>query len=133
MTETKEKAKARTKRLREKKPVDRATQLIDDLLKDYKTPQEILGGEGLLGELTRRLVERASQGELTNPLGYDKHRVSGRNSGNSRNGSTAKTIQTQHGDQEVRIPRDRNGTYEPILLPKRERRLGNFDDQIISL
>ena len=133
MTETKEKAKARTKRLREKKPVDRATQLIDDLLKDYKTPQEILGGDGLLGELTRRLVERASQGELTNHLGYDKHRVSGRNSGNSRNGSTAKTIQTQHGDQEVRIPRDRNGTYEPILLPKRERRLGNFDDQIISL
>ena len=133
MASESEKPKSTKKRVRGKKQVDRATELIDDLLKDYKTPQEILGANGLLGELTRRLVERASQGELTTHLGYEKHDPVGRNSGNSRNGSASKTVQTQHGDQEVRVPRDRNGTFEPILLPKRERRLGNFDDQIISL
>ena len=133
MTDEINNPRPKKKRIRITKQEDRATQLIDDLLKDYKTPEEILGATGLLGELTRRLVERATQGELTTHLGYEKHAVAGRNSGNSRNGSIAKTVQTQQGDQQVQIPRDRNGTFEPILLPKRERRLGNFDDQIISL
>jgi putative transposase len=128
-----EAAKKRVRVTKSDKREDRATQLLDELLKGYKTPEEILGANGLLGELTRRVVERASHGELTTHLGYEKHEVAGRNSGNSRNGTTAKTIQTQHGNQEIRMPRDRNGTFEPILLPQRERRLGNFDDLIISL
>ena len=131
--ENQSKPKTKRRRLGAKKEEDRATQLIDELLKDYKTPEQILGAQGLLGELTRRLVERASQGELTTHLGYEKGDPVGRNNGNSRNGIQAKTVQTDHGPQEVQMPRDRNGTFEPVLLPKRQRRLGNFDDLIISL
>lgn len=130
MTEEKKTPKAKTRKTKE---VDRATQLIDEMLKDYKTPQEIMGAQGLLGELTRRLVERASQGELTTHLGYEKHDPAGNNSGNSRNGQLPKTILTEHGKQQVQIPRDRNGTFEPILLPKYQRRLGAFDDMVVSL
>lgn len=133
MTDADKNTKPQVKKVRVRKEEDRATQLIDELLKDYKTPEQILGAEGLLGELTRRLVERASQGELTTHLGYEKHDPGGWKSGNSRNGTQPKTVQTEHGSQDVQIPRDRNGTFEPILLPKRQRRLGNFDDLIISL
>jgi putative transposase len=125
--------KPKAKKVRVTREVDRATQLIDELLKDYKTPEQILGANGLMGELTRRLVERATSGELTAHLGYERGDPTGRNSGNSRNGTQPKTVQTDHGPQDVQIPRDRNGTFEPVLLPKRQRRLGNFDDLIISL
>ncbi len=133
MTDADKNTKPQVKKVRVRKEEDRARQLIDELLKDYKTPEQILGAEGLLGELTRRLVERASQGEMTTHLGYEKHDPGGWKSGNSRNGTQPKTVQTEHGSQDVQIPRDRNGTFEPILLPKRQRRLGNFDDLIISL
>jgi putative transposase len=73
------------------------------LLKDYKTPEQILGANGLMGELTRRLVERATSGELTAHLGYEKGDPTGRNSGNSRNGTQPKTVQTDHGPQDVQI------------------------------
>ena len=130
MTEEKKTPKAKNRKTQE---VDRATELIDEMLKDYKTPEELMGAQGLLGELTRRLVERASQGELKNHLGYEKHDPAGNNSGNSRNGLLPKTILTEHGKQQVQIPRDRNGTFEPILLPKYQRRLGAFDDMVVSL
>jgi len=133
VTNEEKQPKPKVKRVGAKQEVDRATELIDELLKDYKTPEQILGANGLMGELTRRVVERATQGELTTHLGYDKGDPAGRNSGNNRNGTTAKTVQTDHGPQDVQMPRDRNGTFEPLLLPKRQRRLGNFDDLIISL
>jgi putative transposase len=86
--------KPKAKKVRVTREMDRATQLIDELLKDYKTPEQILGANGLMGELTRRLVERATSGELTTHLGCEKGDPAGRNSGNSRNGTHGKMVQT---------------------------------------
>jgi putative transposase len=133
VTDKTDNPKPRKRKVKIGTQVDRATELIDELLKDYKTPEEIMGADGLMGELTRRLVERALKGELTTHLGYEKHDPAGHNSGNSRNGTDKKTLQTEHGDMEVKVPRDRNGSFEPILVPKRTKRLGKFDDMIISL
>src|SRR3984957_18181089 len=94
-----------------------------------------LTGEGsMLGELVAAVLERALQAELAAHLGYGKHDRSGDGSGNSRNGHIAKTVQTGLGPVPVQVPRDRNGTFEPLLLPKRSGRVaGGLDDMIISL
>jgi putative transposase len=131
-TDDKEVKAARRARRRSEEH-DEASKLIDNLLKEYKTPEQVLGANGLMGELTRRIVERMANGELTTHLGYGKHDPAGANSGNSRNGYIEKTVETEHGPQAVNMPRDRNGTFEPQILPKRQRRLGKFDDIIISL
>lgn len=115
-----------------KRKLDRADELIDELLQG-KTPEEILGREGLLKELTKRLVERALQGEMTEHLGYEPHAVEGRNTGNSRNGTGEKTIQTETGSIEIEVPRDRAGSFEPQLVRKRQRRLEGFDDKVLAL
>jgi putative transposase len=107
--------------------------LIDQLLQDYKTPEQILGENGLLKQLTRAVIERALGAELADHLGYNKHDLKGRNSGNSRNGSSRKTVKSSSGELTLEVPRDRNGSFEPILVPKRKRRIGNFDDLIVSL
>lgn len=114
---------------REKTELDR---LLDDLLKG-KSPKEILGQDGLLDELTKRLVERALEGEMTAHLGYEKHAPEGRNRGNSRNGSGVKRVKTGTSELEVEVPRDREGSFEPQLLPKRRRRLPGFDDKVLAL
>ena len=114
---------------REKSELDR---LLDDLLKG-KSPKEILGQDGLLDELTKRLVERALEGEMTAHLGYEKHAPEGRNRGNSRNGSGVKRVKTGTSELEVEVPRDRDGSFEPQLLPKRRRRLPGFDDKVLAL
>lgn len=106
----------------DKKSVD---ELLDNLL-EGKAPEEILGNEGLLRELTKRLVERALEGEMTAHLGYDKHAVEGRNRSNSRNGRTRKRIRTGTADLDIEVPRDRQGSFEPQLVPKRRRRLPGF-------
>jgi putative transposase len=111
----------------------RTNELIDELLKGYQTPEQILGQNGLLKQLTKAVVERALGAELTTHLGYEKHDPQGRNSGNSRNGNSKKTVKSQSGELALEVPRDRNGTFEPMLVPKRKRRIGNFDDLIISL
>jgi putative transposase len=108
-------------------------ELIDQLLKGYETPEQILGENGLLKQLTQAVIERALGAELTTHLGYEKHDPKGRNSGNSRNGSGKKMVKSQSGELALEVPRDRNGTFEPVLVPKRKRRIGNFDDLIISL
>ena len=107
--------------------------LIDELLKDCKDPKDILGRNGLLKKLTKRLVERALESELTDHLGYEPHDVNGHGSGNSRNGKTKKTVVNETGSIEIEVPRDRNGTFEPQLIKKRQRRLEGFDEQVISL
>ncbi len=107
--------------------------LLDELLKHYRTPQEILGQHGLLKQLTRRLVERALEAEMTAHLGYAPHAAEGRDSGNSRNGKGTKTIQTDSGEYAIEVPRDRNGSFEPQLVPKRQRRLEGFDEKILAL
>lgn len=108
-------------------------ELLDELVKEYQSPEEILGGNGLLKQLTKAILERCLQGEITNHLGYVKHEVKGRNSGNSRNGSSKKTVTGEQGEIPIKIPRDRQGTFEPQILPKGQTRFSGFDDKIISL
>jgi putative transposase len=88
----------------------------------------------MLGELVGAVLERALHGGMAAHLGYDRHEVDGRGSGNSRNGYIAKTVQTGIGPVPVQVPRDRNGSFEPLLIPKRAGRVaGGLDDMIISL
>jgi len=84
-------------------------------------------------QLTKRLVERALQAELTEHVGYAPHAAEGRGSGNTRNGHSAKTVQTANGDLPLEVPRDRQGRFEPVLVPKRQRRLEGFDEKVLAL
>lgn len=107
--------------------------LIDQLLKDYKSPDDVLGEDGLLKQLTKAVLERALKAELTHHLGYDKHSVEGQNSGNSRNGKSRKTLKGDFGTLPIEVPRDRNSTFEPQIIPKGQTRFEGFDDKILSL
>ena len=93
----------------------------------------LVGPGGLLQGLTKTVLETALEAELGEHLGYDKHAVEGRNGGNSRNGSRAKTVITDVGPVEVDVPRDRDGSFEPRIVRKRQRRLSGVDDLVISL
>lgn len=108
-------------------------ELIDNLLKDYKKPEDLIGENGLLKQLTKRLLERAMSAEMTEHIGYEKHDVAGNNSGNSRNGKSAKTIKGTFGEIALETPRDRNGTFEPQIIEKHQTRFTGFDENIISL
>lgn len=108
-------------------------ELLDALMKDYKKPEDLIGENGLLKQLTKRLLERAMQAEMTEHLGYEKHEPTGKNSGNSRNGNYKKKVTGEFGNLDVCIPRDRNGSFEPVILPKGESRFTGFDDKIISM
>jgi len=109
------------------------TELIDNLLKEYKKPEDLIGENGLLKQLTKQLLERAMAAELTEHVGYEKHDAAGRNSGNSRNGTSAKTLKGNFGTVPIEVPRDRNGTFEPQIIEKHQTRFTGFDDKIISL
>ena len=104
--------------------------LIDKLLADYKKPEDIIGENGLLKQLTKALLERAMQAEMTEHLGYEKHDPAGNNSGNSRNGATTKTLKGDFGEMPLETPRDRNGSYEPKIIGKGQTRFTGFDDKI---
>jgi putative transposase len=93
----------------------------------------LTGPGGFLSELVKAVLERGLQAELTEHLGYGRHEAAGKGSGNSRNGATPKTVQTEVGPIDVRVPRDRAGTFTPVMLPKNARRLGGLSDVIISL
>lgn len=105
---------------------------LDELLAG-KSAEEIAGPGGVLKQLTKALLERAMNAELTHHLGYDKHEPEGRGSGNARNGKSRKTVQGDFGSVEIAVPRDRNGSFEPKILPKHERRFTGFDDKIVSM
>jgi putative transposase len=107
--------------------------LVDELLKGYQKPEDIVGENGLLKRLTKALLERALNAELTHHLGYEKHDPAGHNSGNSRNGVTSKTVKGEFGEIVVDTPRDRNGSFEPQILGKHQTRFDGFDDKILSL
>ena len=107
--------------------------LLDELLKDYTDPQDILGEHGLLKHLTKRVVERVLEAELTAHLGYALHERPGTKEGKARNGKGQKTVQTDTGPLSLAVPRDRNGSFAPQLVPKRQRRLEGFDDKVLSL
>jgi putative transposase len=93
----------------------------------------LTGPDSFLSQLVKEVLEAGLQAELTEHLGYAKHDPGGDNSGNSRNGTTPKTVHTEIGSVRIDVPRDRVGTFEPVLLPKHETRLGGLSDIIISL
>jgi putative transposase len=108
-------------------------EVIDQLLAGARTEEEIAGPGGLLARLTRRLIERALEVELTEHLGYEPHAEPPGGAGNTRNGSTPKTLVTDQGRVAIDTPRDRNGTFEPKIVKKRQRRFVGFDDKILAL
>jgi putative transposase len=113
-------------------PID--PKLIDKLLAEHgHRPQDISGENGLLKQLTKALLERAMQAELTDHLGYEKHDPAGYKTGNSRNGKSRKKLKGDFGEIEVETPRDRNGTFEPKIVAKNQTRWAGFDDKILSM
>jgi putative transposase len=108
-------------------------EIIDELLGNSKSAEDLFGAEGLLKNLSKRLMERLLEAEMSNHLGYMKHAIEGNNTGNSRNGKTKKTVKTGNGDIEITVPRDRESEFEPLLIGKRESRLAGLDTNILSL
>jgi len=90
--------------------------LIDKLLEGYQKPEDLIGENGLLKQLTKALVERALNAELTHHLGYEKNDPEGRGSGNSRNGKSRKKLKGDFGEVEIEVPRDRQGQFEPKIV-----------------
>jgi putative transposase len=108
-------------------------EVIDELLAGARTEEEVFGPGGVFAALTKRLVERAMEVELTDHLGYEPHYEPPGGTGNTRNGSTAKTLVTEHGKVAIDAPRDRDGSFEPQLVRKRQRRFKGFDEKILAL
>jgi putative transposase len=108
-------------------------EVIDQLLAGASTEQEIAGPGGLLAQLTKRLVERVMEVELTDHLGYEPHAEPPGGAGNTRNGTSPKRLIGEHGEVEIDAPRDRNGSFEPGIVRKRQRRFEGFDDKILAL
>jgi putative transposase len=98
-----------------------------------RTGEELAGQGGLLSQLTKRMVERAMEVELTDHLGYEPHAEPPGGAGNTRNGSTSKTLITDQGEVRINTPRDRDGSFEPRIVRKRQRRFEGFDDKILAL
>jgi putative transposase len=116
-------------------PSDRriSNDLIDELLAGASTEQEIAGPGGLLAELTKRLVERAMEVELTDHVGYEPHQEPPGGTANTRNGTSPKTLVTEHGRVQIDAPRDRDSSFSPKIVRKRQRRFEGFDDKILAL
>ncbi len=116
-----------------KKSKDGLDKLLDSI--DFKnlSKEEITGPDGLLKELSKRMLERAMNAEMDDHLGYEKHQRSPDLISNSRNGTSKKTVSTDIGNVPLDIPRDRNGGFEPQIIPKHQRRFEGFDDKIISM
>ena len=107
--------------------------LLDALMKDYKNPEDLIGETGLLKQLTKQLLERAMQAEITDHLGYEKNAPTNKKTDNSRNGSYKKRVKGEFGNLDINVPRDRDASFEPIILPKGQSRFTGFDDKIIAL
>jgi putative transposase len=108
-------------------------ELLEELLRGTRNPEDIFGPEGLLHRLKGALMQRILEAEMTEHLGFEANDADGRGSGNSRNGHTDKMVQTETGPVPIWVPRDRNGTFEPKLVPKHRRRLEGFDDKVLAL
>jgi putative transposase len=113
--------------------MDIKPEILDELLKGIKTQNDLAGPNGLLKALTKALVERALEGELTHHLGYEKHDPAGYGKGNSRNGKSRKTLKSEQGEVEIAVPRDRQGSFEPQLVRKHQTRWNGLDEKIIAL
>ena len=110
-----------------------SNELIDRLLADYKKPEDLIGENGLLKQLTKRLVERALEAEMAEHLGHGKNEPVANPKGNTRNGKSKKTLKGEFGELPIEIPRDRDGSFEPQIVPKHQTRWTGFDDKILSL
>lgn len=108
-------------------------ELIDSLLSGYKKPEDLIGENGLLKQLTKALVERALDAEMEAHLGHAKNEAVTNPAGNTRNGKSRKTLKGEFGELPLEIPRDRNGSFEPQLIPKHQTRWNGFDEKILSL
>lgn len=108
-------------------------ELLDELLKDYSTSEDLLGKDGIMAELKKRLIERAMEAEMEDHLGYAKNgnRVEG--SDNYRNGFSNKKVISNSDQIDIQVPRDREGNYEPQIIPKHQRRFDGFDDKILAM
>ena len=109
------------------------TDLIDRLLADYKKPDDLIGEDGLLKQLTKALVERALEAEMAEHLGHGKNEPVENATGNTRNGRSRKTLKGDFGALPIEIPRDRHGSFAPVIIPKHQTRWTGFDDKILSL
>jgi putative transposase len=108
-------------------------EILKELLKGYEKPEDLMGKDGILKQLTKALVESAMNAELTNHLGYEKGNRAGKKASNHRNGSSKKTLIGEDGPVEIEVPRDREGTFEPQIIPKGQRRFDGFDQKIIAM
>ncbi len=107
--------------------------LMDEAMKGRRVPLDEASASDLMRQMVKRMYERALRGELTHQLGYEKHAVAGHGSGNSRNGTSPKTIKGDLGQMVIDVPRDRNGEFEPQLIAKHQTRFTGFDEKMISL
>lgn len=108
-------------------------ELLDALMSNYQKPEDLIGANGLLKQLTKAIVERALEAEMTAHLGHSKHEAVTNANSNARNGKSRKTLKGDFGDLPIEIPRDRQGDFEPQIIAKHQRRWTGFDDKIISL
>jgi len=108
-------------------------EILDELLKDCKGPDEFYGPGGLVKQLSKALIERMMEAELTDQLGYEKSKSGEKQTENRRNGKTSKTLRTDQGPMEIEVPRDRDGEFEPKVIPKHQREWRGFDDKILSM
>ena len=112
---------------------DEIIQPLQEDLKACKSVDDVLGKDGAIKKLIKETVERMLDEELTEPLGYENHSPSGKGTGNSRKGSSAKTLKSAYGAMSIEVPRDRNAAFEPTVVKKHQTVLGALDDKIISL
>ncbi len=112
--------------------LEKAKAAIGSLLADYR-PEELLGQGGLMQKLAGAVLETALEAEMSDHLGYERGDRSAAGRGNTRNGSSSKTVKGDHGEVAVRVPRDRNGTFEPQIVKKHQTRVAGFDDKIIAM
>ena len=110
-----------------------SNELLDSLLADYKKPEDLIGENGLLKQLTKKLVERALEAEMAEHLGHARNEPVANPTGNTRNGKSKKTLKGEFGELPIEIPRDRHGSFEPQLISKHQTRWTGFDDKILSL
>ena len=108
-------------------------ELLDELLKDYSNPEDLIGPEGILTELKQRLISRVLDSELSTHLGYEKYEQKATKEKNARNGHSQKVLRSDDGELTIKVPRDRNGDFSPKLIPKHQRHFNGFDEAIISL
>jgi transposase-like protein len=118
---------------RKKAEKDIIDQLLDNINFKGLTQEEVVGQDGLIKQLTGRILQRALEAEMTEHLGYEKNSNAGDNNGNSRNGYAEKTVLMENQETVIKVPRDRKSTFEPVIIPKHEKRVPLFNDQIISM